>query len=97
MDEKKELVKKVLEKLKWHRDMAGELILLLDSTYCTERIVDSIIAKVNLAIKTAKDENNRNMLKKWLALIQKIRQKEENQKINDEELDRELDNLLDSM
>ena len=73
------------------------MILLLDSTYGTERIVDSIIAKVNLAIKTAKDENNRNMLKKWLALIQKIRQKEENQKINDEELDRELDNLLDSM
>jgi len=97
MNEKKELVKKVLEKLKWHRDMAGNLILLLDSTYCNEGIVDSIIAKINSAIKTVQDENNRNMLKKWLALIQKIRQKEEAEKMSDEELDRELNSLLDSM
>lgn len=97
MNEKKELVKKVLEKLKWHRDMAKGLIVLLDSDYYTEGILDSIIVKVNSAIKTAKNENNRNILKKWLVLIQKIRQKEENEKMSDEKLDNELNSLLDSI
>ena len=97
MEQKKELIIRVLEKLKWYRDKAEDLIILLKSTYCTEELIDSIINKINAAIKTVKKDADKNALRKWIAAIQKIRQREEQEEMSDEELDAEFDKLLDSI
>lgn len=97
MEQKKELIIRVLEKLKWYRDKAEDLIILLKSSYCTEELIDSIINKVNAAIKTAKKDADKNALRKWIAAIQKIRQREEQEEMSDEELDAEFDKLLNSI
>ena len=97
MEQKKELIIKVLEKLKWYRNMSEELLILVNSSYCTEELIDSIINKVNAAIKSAKKDADKNALRKWLTAIQKIRQREEEEQMSAEELDAELDKLLDSI
>ena len=97
MEQKKELIVKVLKKLKWYRNMSEELLILVNSSYCTEELIDSIINKVNTAIKNSKKDADKNALRKWLTAIQKIRQREEKEQMSTEELDAEFDKLLDSI
>ena len=97
MVQKKELIVKLLEKLKWHRNMSENLIILVNSSYCTQELIDSIMNKINVAIKMAKKDADKNALKKWLTLIQKIRQKEEEQGLSPENLESEFDKLLKSI
>lgn len=93
MDQKKELVIKVLERLQWHRTMAQDLSVIVKSSYCTDEILDSLISLINKAIKTVKKNDEKTILEKSLTQIQKIRQIEENTKISDEDLDALLDNI----
>ena len=97
MEQKKQLILTVLERLKWYRDKAEDLIILLWSSYCTEELIDSIINRINAAIKIAKKDSDKNILRKWLTAIQKIRQREEEEEISDEELEAVLDSLLDNI
>ena len=97
MEQKKQLIIKVLERLKWYRDKAEDIIILLKSSYCTEELVDSVINRINVAIKTVEKDKDKNTLRKWIEAIQKIRQREEQEEMTDEELDAELDSLLDNI
>lgn len=97
MEQKKELLIKVLEKLKWYRKMSENLLFLINSSYCTEELIDSIINKINLAIKSAKKNIDKNVLKKWLTAIQQIRQREDEEKMRDGELDAEFEKILHSI
>lgn len=97
MEQKKQLIIKVLQRLKWYRNMAENLIILLRSSYCTDELIESIINKINSAIKTIKSDSDKNALKKWLAAIQKIRQREETEEMTEEEIEEEFDKLLDSI
>ena len=97
MEQTKQLIIKVLQRLKWYRNIAEDLIILLESSYCTEKLIDTIINKINVAIKTVKNNSDKNALRKWIEAIQKIRQREEQEEITDEELDEELDSLLDNI
>lgn len=97
MEQKKQLIIKVLQRLKWHRNMAEDLIILIESSYCTKELIDSITNKINAAIKTVKNNSDKNALRKWIEVIQKIKQKEESEEMTDEELDAELDNVLNTI
>ena len=97
MEQKKQLILMVLEKLKWYRDKAEDLKILVESSYCTEELIDAIINRINAAIKIAKKDSDKNALRKWLTAIQKIRQREEEEEMSDEELEAEFDKLLDSI
>lgn len=87
MDQKKELVIRVLEKLQWHREMAPDLLVIVKSSYCTDEILDSLINMMNRAIKTVKKINEKAILEKSLSKIQYIRHMEEIEKMCDEDLD----------
>lgn len=93
MDQKKELVIRVLEKLEWYREMAPDLLVIVKSSYCTDEIVNSLINMLNKAIKTVKKDSEKKILEKSLQQIQKIRQMEKNEKISDEDLDALLDDI----
>lgn len=97
MEQKKQIIIKVLERLKWYRDKAEDIIILLKSSYCTEELIDSVINRINVAIKTVEKDKDKNALRKWIEAIQKIRQREEQEEMSDEELDAELDSLLDNI
>ena len=93
MDQRKDLIIKVLEKLQWHRDMAQDLLIIVKSSYCTDKLLDSLINLISKSIKYIKGDNEKQLLEKSLQQIRKIQQMEENEKISDED----LDNLLDSI
>ena len=93
MNQKKELVIKVLEKLQWHRDMAQDLLVIVKSSYCSDEILNSIIIEVNKAIKTVKENDDKLLLEKSLQLLKKIQILEKNIKISGEDLDKILDDI----
>lgn len=97
MDQKKQLLIKLLEKLKWYRNMSEDLLILVNSSYCTPELIDSIMNKINTAIRTAKKDADKKALRKWLTAIQKIRQREYEQELSSEELEAEFDKLLESI
>ena len=97
MEKKKQLILIVLERLKWYRNIAEDLIILLESSYCTEELIDSIINRINVAIKIVKKESDKNALRKWIEAIQKIRQREKTEEMTEEEIEEEFDKLLDSI
>lgn len=97
MEQKKELLTKVLEKLKWYRNMSEDLLFLVNSSCCTEELMDSIITKVNITIKSVKKQTDKKALRKWLTAVQKIMQREEEEKLSIWELDSEFDKILNSI
>ncbi len=93
MNQKKELVIKVLERLQWHRDMARDLLVIVKSSYCSDEILNSITIEVNKAIKTVKENDDKLLLEKSLQLLKKIQILEKNIKISGEDLDKILDDI----
>ena len=72
MNQKKELVIKVLENLQWHRDMTQDLLVIVNSSYCSDEILNSIIKLVNKAIKSVKENDDKLLLEKSLQQLKKI-------------------------
>ena len=73
--------------------MAQDLLIIVKSSYCTDKLLDSLINLISKSIKYIKGDNEKQLLEKSLQQIRKIQQMEENEKISDED----LDNLLDSI
>lgn len=93
MEQKKELVIKVLEKMLWYRDMAQDLLVIVKSSLCSDELLNSLINIINKAIKTVKKDDEKMVLEKSLLQIQKIKEMEEGSKISDEDLDSLLDGI----
>ncbi len=93
MEQKKLLILKVLEKLRWHRDLAEDLIILVESSYCTDSVLDSLINLIYKSMKTIQKGNEKEFVQRSLEKIQKIRQIEKETEMSDEELDVLLDNI----
>jgi len=87
MDQKKEIVIKILERLQWYRDMAADLLVIVESSYCTDEILDSLINIMDKSMKTVKKWNEKKIMEKSLLKIQHIRQMEKNERMSDEDLD----------
>ena len=91
MEQKKQLLIKVLTKLKPHWNLADGFLALLESEYCTDKTLDGLIVLLQDSIKIVKKEKEREKLEKGLALIQKIRhQEEEHDQMTDEDLEKLL-------
>lgn len=77
MEEKKELVKNVLIKLRWSWDLADNMLALVESEYCTESLLDELIGLLNDSLQNVKNANEEVIFKNALETIQKLKQKEE--------------------
>ena len=93
MEKKKEIVLQILDRLKWYWNRADELIVMVNSVYCTDEVLDSLINFINDAVKSAKKDEEKQALQKSMIQLQKIKELEEKEKYSDEELDSILDNL----
>lgn len=80
MEQKKQLLIKVLEKLKPYWDLAEGILALIESTYADEKLFDWIIHVINTSIKTVKNKTNRQKMQKWLEKIQEIKAMEDAEK-----------------
>ena len=94
--DKKEYLQKILTQLEPIRDLAKWLKILVDEWNLGDDILDILINAVQWAINTAKSELDKQKLQKWLEAMQKMKQMEEESKMQDEKDLEELDNLIDS-
>lgn len=90
MDQKKKLLIQILNKLKPHRELSEGILALIESWYADEKTIDGVIHVIANSIRTLKDDEQKTILQKWLEMVQKIKDMEENEKMSEEE----LDNLL---
>ena len=94
--DKKEYLQKILTQLEPIRDLAKWLKILVDEWNLGDDILDILINAVQWAINTTKSELDKQKLQKWLEAMQKMKQMEEESKMQDEKDLEELDNLIDS-
>lgn len=93
MEKKKQIVLQILDRLKWYWSRAEELIIMVNSVYCTDEVLDSLINFINEAVQSAKKDVEKEALQKSMIQLQKIKEMEEKEKYSDEELDKILDNI----
>ena len=94
--DKKEYLQKILTQLEPIRDLAKWLKILVDEWNLGDDILDILINAVQWAVSTAKSELDKKKLQKWLEAMQKMKQMEEESKMQDEKDLEELDNLIDN-
>jgi len=76
MENKKQLLIKVLTKLQPYWNLAEGLIALVDSKYIDEKTIDGLLAIINESIKTVKAWENKAKMVKAIAIVEKIKQQE---------------------
>jgi len=93
---KKEYLLKILEQLESIRDLAKWMKILVEQWDLWDDILDILIEAVQWAVSTAKSEVDKQKLEKWLDALQKMKQMEQESKMQDEKDLAELDSLIDS-
>ena len=88
MEQKKQLLIKVLTKLQPYWNLAEGILALVESQYCDEKMIDGIANLIAQSINKTKDEKQKAKFKKSMEVIKKIQQKE--MKENDVEEAEEL-------
>ena len=94
--DKKEYLQKILIQLEPIRDLAKWLKILVEEWNLWDDILDILIDAVQWAVSTTKSELDKQKLQKWLDALQKMKEMEEESKMQDEKDLAELDNLIDS-
>ena len=87
---------KILVQLEPIRDLAKWVEILVNEWDLWDDILDILIDAVQWAINTTKSEVDKQKLQKWLEFLQKMKQMEEESKLQDEKDLAELDKILDS-
>jgi hypothetical protein len=64
MEKKKELIIKVLTKMKPYRNLAEGILALVESSYMDEKTIDGILHIMNQSIKSIKKENEKELMQK---------------------------------
>lgn len=95
--DKKEYLKRILVQLEPIRDLAKWLEVLVDEWNLWDDILDVIIESVQWAINTTKSELDKQKLQKWLDALQKMKQMEEESRLQDEKDLEELEKMIDSL
>jgi len=95
--DKKEYLKKILVQLEPIRDLAKWLEVLVDEWNLWDDLLDVIIESVQWAINSAKSELDKGKLQKWLDALQKMKQMEEESRLQDEKDLEELEKMIDSL
>ena len=92
--DKKEYLQKILTQLEPIRDRAKWLKILVEEWNLWNDILDILINAVQWAINTAKSELDKQKLQKWLDALNKMKEMEEESKMQDEKDLEELDKML---
>ena len=87
---KKEYLQKILTQLEPIRDLAKWLQILVAEWNLWDDVLDVLINAVQWAVSTAKSDLDKKKLQKWLDALQKMKQMEEESKMQDE---KDLENL----
>ena len=95
--DKKEYLQKILTQLEPIRDLAPGLKILVNEWSLWDDIMDVLINAVQWAVSTAKSEMDKKKLQKWLEAMQKMKQMEEESKMQDEKDLEELDEMLENI
>jgi hypothetical protein len=80
MEKKKELLIKVLTKLKPYRNLADGILALISNSDVDEKIIDAIVLIINQSVKKTKNSKEKTRLTKTAEIIKKIQQKEMREK-----------------
>jgi predicted nucleic acid-binding Zn-ribbon protein len=94
--DKKQYLQKILVQLEPIRDLAKWLEILVEEWNLWDDALDILIDTVQWAVNTAKSDIDKEKLQKWLNVLQKMKQIEEESKLQDEKELKELDDLIDS-
>lgn len=94
--DKKQYLQKILVQLEPIRDLAKWLEILVEEWNLWDDALDILIDTVQWAVNTAKSDIDKEKLQKWLDVLQKMKQIEEESKLQDEKELKELDDLIDS-
>ena len=94
--DKKEYLLKILTQLEPIRDLANGLKILVNMGNLDNNTLDVLINAVQWAVSTAKSELDKKKLQKWLDALNKMKQMEEESKMQDEKDLAELDKLIDN-
>jgi len=92
--DKKEYLQKILIQLEPIRDLAKWLEVLVEEWNLWDDVLDVLINAVQWAVSTAKSEFDKKKLQKWLDALQKMKQMEEESRMQDEKDLAELDKML---
>ena len=95
--DKKEYLQKILTQLEPIRDLAPGLKNLVDEWNLGDDILEILINAVQWAINTAKSELDKQKLQKWLDALNKMKEMEEESKMQDEKDLEELDKMLENI
>ena len=93
---KKEYLLKILENLESVWDLASGLKVVVEQWALWDDILDTLIESVESGIHSAKSEVSQLKMKKWLDVLTKMKQMEEQSAMQDEKELEELDKLIDS-
>jgi len=97
MEQKKQLLIKVLKKLQPYWNLAEGLLVLMESSYADEKTVDGLLDIMLASIKTIKNDKEKTELEKGITLVQNIKKMENTEKISEKDLDKTLDAMMQKM
>ena len=95
MKNKKKFLIKVLKKLQPQRPLAEGFLVLIESEYATDDIMDKLIGALQEAMEVVTTDMEKEKFKKDLNIIKKIKNQEdqEDKKMTDEDLDKILETI----
>ena len=91
--DKKQLLIKIIEKLQWSRDLADDILVILETVEVDDQLIDRLIQAITQGIKTVQGEKEKSALEKSLQQIQNIQKMEAKDKESDEEIEHILDDI----
>ncbi|HMT01340.1 MAG TPA: hypothetical protein PKD96_01360 [Candidatus Absconditabacterales bacterium] len=91
MLQKKQLLLKILEKIKPFWELAEGMVSLLQTDFVDEPMVDSFLAVLTKAIHGIKDEKAKLALQRAVEYVHSMKEKEQ---VEHEKADQELDAML---
>ncbi len=74
--------------------MAGDVFLLIENNQVTDEMIDSLYLFFQNAIQQTKNTREKMKLEKWLSVLQKIKEIEDQNKIQDQKDIDDLDSIL---
>lgn len=92
--DKKQYLSQILTQLEPIRELAKGLKILVEEWNLWDDILDVLIEAVQWAVNTAKSELDKQKLQKWLDALNKMKEMEEESRMQDEKDLEELDKML---
>lgn len=90
---KKQLIMQALEKLSKNRDMADDIMSLINSEDIDENTINHLINIISNAIKASKSQEEKTSLNKSIEVLQKLQKIQESEKVWEAELQAILDKI----